>query len=177
MLAVLILSRSNLFRDRIQRVKNNSSFSHWNSAESDIPQGSIKGLLLFNIYIRDLFSDIIGIDIANYEDDSYSTFAFDSKLEHIVKLLEENADKLFDWFSTTILKQTLTNITCLSNSSNQKLLGIRFNSNFRFDDHVAYLCQKASQKLNVLTRVVQYMNLAQCRSVMRAFICSQFGYW
>ena len=70
MLAVLILSRSNLFRDRIQRVKNNSSFSHWNSAELGIPQGSIKGLLLFNIYIRDLFSDIIGVDIANYEDDS-----------------------------------------------------------------------------------------------------------
>ena len=64
----------------------------------------------------------------------------------------------------------------ISNSSNQKLLGIRFNSNFRFDDHVASLCKKASQKLNALTRVAQYINLAQRRSVMKAFICSQFGY-
>ena len=47
---------------------------------------------------------------------------------------------------------------------------------FRFDDHVASLCKKASQTLNALTRVVQYMNLAQRRSVMKAFICSQFGY-
>ena len=33
-----------------------------------------------------------------------------------------------------------------------------------------------SQKLNALTRVAQYMNLAQRRSIMKAFICSQFGY-
>ena len=38
----------------------------------------------------------------------------------------------------------------VSNSSNQKLLGIRFNSNCRFDDHLAFLCKKASQKLNAL---------------------------
>ena len=107
-------------------------------------------------------------------------------------MLEENADKLFDWFSNNYLKanpdkchlfvNTTGNIRIsvrnetISNSSNQKLLGIRFNSNFRFDDHVASLCKKASQKLNALTRVAQYMNLAQRRSIMKAFICSQFGY-
>ena len=177
--------------DRIQRVKINSSFSHWSKVESGIPQGSIKGPLLFNIYICDLLFDIIEIDIANYADDT-TLYALDSKLENIVKLLEENADKLFDWFSNNYLKvnpdkchllvNTTGNITksvrneTISNSSNQKLLGIRFNSNFRFDDHVASLCKKASQKLNALTRVAQYMNLAQRRSIMKAFICSQFGY-
>ena len=30
----------------------------------------------------------------------------------------------------------------ISNSSNQKLFGIHFNSNFRFDDHVVFLCTK-----------------------------------
>ena len=63
-----------------------------------------------------------------------------------------------------------------SNSSNQKPLGIIFNTNFRFDDHVASFCKKASQKLNALTRVAQYMNFGQRRSIMKAFICSQFGY-
>ena len=62
------------------------------------------------------------------------------------------------------------------NSSNQKLLGIRFNNNFRFNDHVASLCKKASQKLKALTRFAQYMNLAQRKSIMKAFICSQFGH-
>ena len=139
----------------------------------------------------DLFFDIIEVDIANYADDT-TPHAIDSKLENIVKLLEENADKLFDWFSNNYLNANpgkchlLVNTTgnirisvrneTISNSSNQKLLGIRFNSNFRFDDHVASLCKKASQKLNGLARVAQYMNLAQPRSIMKAFICSQFGY-
>ena len=42
-----------------------------------------------------LFFDIIEIDIANYADDT-TPYAFDSKPENIVKLLEQNADKLFD---------------------------------------------------------------------------------
>ena len=177
--------------DRTQRVKINSSFSRWSNVELGIPQGSTKGPLPFNIYICDLFVDIIEIDIANYEDDT-TPYVLDLKLENIVKLLEEKADKLFDWFSNNYLKanpdkchlfvNTAGNIRInvrnetISNSSNQKLLDIRFNSNFHFDDHVASLCKKASQKLNALTRVAQYMNLAQRRSIMKAFICSQFGY-
>ena len=114
------------------------------------------------------------------------------KVGNIVKLLEENADKLFDWFSNNYLKANpdkchlLVNTTgyirisisneTISSSSNQKLLVIFFNSNFRFDDHVASLCQKASHKLNALTRVEQYMNLAKRKSIMKTFICSQFGY-
>ena len=98
--------------DRVQKVKTNSSFSHWSNADSGIPHGSIKGPILFNIYICDLFLDILEIDIANYADDTIH-YALDSKLENTVKLLEENADKFFDCFQTTILKQTVINATCL----------------------------------------------------------------
>ena len=153
-----------------------------------------QGPLLFNIYICHLFFDIIEIDIANYADDTtpYALDLFDLKLENIAKLLEENADKLFDWFSNNYFKANpdkchlLVNTTgnirinvrneTIITTQTKKLLGICFNSNFRFDDHVASLCKKASQKLNALTRVAQYMNLAQRRSIMKAFICSQFGY-
>ena len=112
------------------------------------------------------------------------------KLENDVKLLEENVDKFFNWFSNNYLKENAfhlpVNITgniriivrneTNSKSSNQKLFGICFNSNFLFDDHVASLRKKPLQKLNVLTNVAQYMDLAQRRSIMKALICSQFGY-
>ena len=99
--------------DRIQRVKINSSISHWSNVESGIPQRSIKGPLLFKIYICDLFFDITEIDIANYADDT-TPYALDLKLENIVKLLKENADLNFlTGFQTAILKQTLANATCL----------------------------------------------------------------
>ena len=108
---------------------------------------------MFNIYICDLFFDITEIDITNYADDT-TPDALDMKLENIVKLVGENIDKLFDWFSSNCFKANpdkchlLVNTTdnirisvrneTISNSSNQKLFGIRFNSNF--DDHVASLC-------------------------------------
>ena len=101
-------------------------------------------------------------------------------------MLEENTHKLSDWFSNNCLKvnfnkchllvNAIDNIRVsvrnktISNSSNHKLLGIRFNSNFRFDDHVVSLCKKFSQKLNAFTRVAQYTKLAQRRSVIKAFI-------
>ena len=98
--------------DRIQRVKINFSFSHWSNVESGIPQGSIKGPLLFNIYICNLFFDITEISIVNYADDT-TPYALDLKLENIVIMLEKMQIIFLIGFPTTILKQTLTNATCL----------------------------------------------------------------
>ena len=97
-------------------------------------------------------------------------------------------DRLFDWFSDNFLKANpdkchlLINVASkiknetIANSSNQKLLGILFNNKFDFDKHVTSLCKKTSQKLNALARVAHYMNLAQHRLTMNAFIFLQFGY-
>ena len=90
--------------------------------------------------------------------------------------LKTNPDKCHLLVDTTgNIKISVKNET-ISNSLKKKLLGIRFNINFCFDDQVASLCKKTSQNLNALRRVARYMNLAQRRSIMKAFICSQFGY-
>ena len=60
----------------------------------------------------------------------------------------------------------------ITNSSNEKLLGILFNIKFDFDEHVTSLCRKASQKLNALARLAHYMNF---RLIMNTFIF--FGIW
>ena len=48
----------------------------------------------------------------------------------------------------------------ITNSSNQKLLGMLFNNKFDFNENATSLCIETSQKLNALARAAQYMNLA-----------------
>ena len=55
---------------RKQRVKINSSFSLHLDIFQDVPQGSILGPLLFNLFLCDLFLFVEEADIMSYADDN-----------------------------------------------------------------------------------------------------------
>ena len=57
-------------QDRWQRFKINTAFSSWTQLLQGVRQGSVLGLILFNIYINDMFFALKGIDICNFEDDT-----------------------------------------------------------------------------------------------------------
>ena len=59
--------------NRFHRSKINQKFSSWKELNQEVPQGSAFGLLLFNIYLNDLFFLFQSTDVCNVADDK--TFA------------------------------------------------------------------------------------------------------
>ena len=64
----------------------------------------------------------------------------------------------------------------VKNSREEKLLGVKIDTKPSFENHVSSLCKKTSQKLHALARVVNFMDLAKRKSLMKAFITSRFNY-
>ena len=56
--------------NRKQRVKVGNAYSSWKDIFYGIPQGSILGPLIFNIFLCDLFYFLEGVTVASYADDT-----------------------------------------------------------------------------------------------------------
>ena len=181
----------NYLTNRKQRTKINSEYSSWEEVVVGVPQGSILGPLLFNIFMCDLFFIVNNIDFASYADDN-TPYATGNSMDDVVLKLENTSKTLFQWFKNNQLKanpdkchficssSNTVNLTVenekLQNSRCEKLLGVNFDLKLSFNAHTHDLCKKAGQKLNALSRITPYMNLDKKKLLVNAFFLSQFNY-
>ena len=186
--------------DRTQRVKVNGIYSRKRKLSYGVPQGSILGPLLFNLFMNDIFYFVEESKLANYADDTTIYTSKDGIFPFLHALLSET-EIVLDWFkknemksnsdkchmivaenehrpayvSNTFLylekeKQLLQNEECV------KLLGVWIDDNMTFEKHILTLLKKANQKLHALMRIAKYMSDEKLRILMKTFIESQFNY-
>ena len=78
----------NYLLNRKQRTKINNSYTTWVEIVFVVPQGSILGPLLFNIFLTDLFYIANSMDTANYADDN-TPYATANAIDSVIASLED----------------------------------------------------------------------------------------
>ena len=177
--------------NRWHRTKVNKQFSSWQELIQGVPQGSVLGPLLFNIYLNDLFYLAESTNVSNFADDT-TFYACDNELNSLIDRLEHDSYLAIEWFENNSMKLNkgkchllvsgfkYENIsakigeTKIGKSKKQKLLGVKIDRTLSFDEYTASLCKKAGKKLS--ERLSNFMCTNKKRVLMKAFIESQFGY-
>ena len=150
---------------RSQKVSNNLLLG--------VSQGYILRPHLFNIFLCDSFFITYDVEFAGYADESTPSFVGDN-LNNAKLKLKNPSKTLFKWFnnnqkktypdkchficSSRVKTSIITENEQIRNSSCEKLLGVFFGSKLTFQSGIDKGCKKASQKLNVISRITPYID-------------------
>ena len=155
--------------NRKYRRNTDSSFSEWKYLLIGVPQGSVLGPFLFNIYLCDLFLLMPESNVANYADDT--TIYVRKNLHDVQRKLESDSLILFEWFHNNYLKANGGKSHVMLTTNNKLKINVK-GSPISNEKNVKLV----GVTVNALVRVSKFISKKKLRVIMKAFIMSQFSY-
>ena len=86
---------------RRQRVKIGTSFSAWQEIKAGVPQGSVLGPFLFNLFINDFFYEIQHSQVCNFADDN-TIYVSVRNLDSVASNIESDMKVQISWYKIYI---------------------------------------------------------------------------
>ena len=108
-----------------------------------VPQGSIFGLVLFNIFINDIFHFIKNCKLYNYADDNTVSLTY-TDLKRLIDELVEDSTRLIQWFADNQMKANPGKFQAIAVGKHTHSENICFN----LDDNI-FKCEDSVKLLGV----------------------------
>ena len=180
---------------RKQRVKIGNHSSKWASPNRGVPQGSILGPILFNVFLNDLLYSKLHSSIYNYADDNTLSIS-SSNINDITNKLCQDLATVCIWFEHNRMKanpdkfqamfigshinsvdvQIKFKDVTLQGAHSINILGVEFDHQLSFSNHIQEICNKTSRQINASMRIKSMLDEKSKLAIYKAFIASNFNY-
>ena len=186
---------------RTQKVMIGSSFSEVLEVLFGVPQGSVLGPVLFNIYMRNLpkYIESHCFLTSCYADDSNARLQFSLNFQYfnISQRVPNLLQNIGTWMNEHFLKINpdktevilfapnhsskigglfLNDQTCLRFSSNVKLLGVNLDESLNFNNHVNEVVSSSYFHIRTIGKMKAYMSKDDLESYVHSIISSKLDY-
>ena len=160
-----------------------------------VPQGSILGPMIFNIFLNDLINFVKEGNLYNYAEDN-SISVSHKELTTLSRQLQTEAEVTVQWFFDNAMEANPIKFQGLLLKGNQQAsefsvsirgqhiefsksitaLGICIDENLTFDEHKNNICLKASRQISALQRLIGFIDMPGRKAIYNSFIVSNFNY-
>ena len=161
-----------------------------------VPQRSILGPLLFNVFVNDMFHFIEKRFLYNYADDNSMSYT-SLNARDVPLCLKWDYDNAVKWFEINgmqanpskfqfmVMSNGSVDKDCISLSVNEsiltpeshvKVLSVTLDDRLTFNEHISICCSKAARQLNGLSRLSRYLDISLCSFLFNSFVKSNFNY-
>ena len=192
-------------KKRTMRVKVNDAFSEVFELEFGVPQGSVLGPILFNIYIRSIYKhiELTGFTIKGFADDHqiYVSFAPDFQLHFLTHKIKTVMDLIEKWMNNFFLKinQDKTQIivfgpesirrmisikgvfiendkTCVRFRNVVKNLGVFLDAGMTFSEQINKTVSSSFSSIRTISRIKSFLTTKEKCTLLTSLVLSKIDY-